>query len=63
MDFYAYHGDSVEPLPFGAMKTYPYPGQSFPADQDHENYLLEYNTRFMSGNEAPGYEFQYPDRH
>jgi len=61
MDFYAYHGDTVDPLPFRDMRTYPYPGQSFPADTDHLNYLLEYNTRFMSGNEASGYSFQYPD--
>ena len=62
MDFYAYRGDSVEPLPFRDMHTYPYPGQSFPADAEHLNYLLEYNTRFMSGNEASGYSFQYPKR-
>jgi Tfp pilus assembly protein PilF len=60
MDFYAYRGDTVEPLPFRAMETYPYPGQSFPSDVEHLNYLLEYNTRFMSGNEASGYSFQYP---
>jgi hypothetical protein len=60
MDFYAYHGDTVDPLPFRDMYTYPYPGQSFPSDADHMNYLLEYNTRFMSGNEANGYSFQYP---
>jgi tetratricopeptide (TPR) repeat protein len=60
MDFYAYRGDTVDPLPFRDMRTYPYPGQSFPADADHLNYLLEYNTRFMSGNEASGYSFQYP---
>lgn len=60
MDFYAYRGDTVAPLPFGAMKAYPYPGESFPSDPDHLQYLLEYNTRFMSGNEAPGYSFQYP---
>jgi tetratricopeptide (TPR) repeat protein len=60
MDFYAYHGDTVDPLPFRDMRTYPYPGQSFPADAEHMNYLLEYNTRFMSGNEASGYSFQYP---
>jgi len=24
------------------------------------NYLLEYNTRYMSGNESPGYRFDYP---
>lgn len=60
MDFYAYRGDTVDPLPFGDMKTYPYPDQSFPTDTEHLNYLLEYNTRFMSGNEASGYSFQYP---
>ncbi|MBI3477673.1 MAG: VCBS repeat-containing protein [Acidobacteria bacterium] len=60
MDFYAYRGESVEPLPFGAMGTYPYKGKSFPGDAEHLNYLLEYNTRFMSGNEAGGYSFQYP---
>ncbi len=60
MDFYAYRGDTVDPLPFSAMKTYPYPGQAFPSDAEHLNYLLEYNTRFMSGNEASGYSFQYP---
>ena len=63
MDFYAYHGDTVDPLPFRNMRTYPYPEQSFPADAEHMNYLLEYNTRFMSGNEASGYSFRYGDRH
>jgi tetratricopeptide (TPR) repeat protein len=61
MDFYAYRGDTVDPLPFRDMRTYPYPGQCFPSDADHLNYLLEYNTRFMSGNEASGYSFQYSD--
>jgi tetratricopeptide (TPR) repeat protein len=60
MDFYAYRGDTVDPLPFRNMETYPYPGKSFPSDAEHMNYLLEYNTRFMSGNEASGYSFQYP---
>ena len=60
MDFYAYRGDTVEPLPFRGMNAYPYPEQSFPSDADHLDYLLEYNTRFMSGNEARGYSFQYP---
>jgi hypothetical protein len=62
MDFYAYRGDTVDPLPFRDMRTYPYPGQSFPSDAEHVNYLLEYNTRFMSGNEASGYSFQYPQK-
>ncbi len=60
MDFYAYRGDTVDPLPFRDMRSYPYPAQSFPSDADHMNYLLDYNTRFMSGNEASGYSFQYP---
>ena len=60
MDFYAYRGDTVDPLPFREMESYPYPGRSFPSDAEHLNYLLEYNTRFMSGNEASGYSFQYP---
>jgi len=60
MDFYAYRGDTVDPLPFRDMETYPYPDKSFPSDAEHLNYLLEYNTRFMSGNEASGYSFRYP---
>jgi tetratricopeptide (TPR) repeat protein len=59
MDFYAYRGDTVDPLPFRDMHAYPYPGQSFPSDAEHLDYLLEYNTRFMSGNEASGYSFRY----
>jgi tetratricopeptide (TPR) repeat protein len=62
MDFYAYRGDAVEPLPFGSMGTYPYPDKAFPDDPEHFNYLLEYNTRFMSGNEASGYSFRYPQK-
>jgi len=59
MDFYAYRGNTVDPLPFRDMRAYPYPGQSFPADAEHINYLLEFNTRFMSGKEASGYSFRY----
>ena len=62
MDFYAYRGDTVEPLPFGGMGSYPYVGKSFPGDAEHFNYLLEYNTRFLSGNDAGGYSFRYPDK-
>jgi Tfp pilus assembly protein PilF len=59
MDFYAYRGDSVAPLPFRAMKSYPYAGP-YPLDGRKLQYLLEYNTRYMSGNEARRYAFQYP---
>jgi tetratricopeptide (TPR) repeat protein len=60
MDFYAAEGNFVAPLPFLRMTDYPYPpGKSFPLDDAHVNYLLEYNTRHMSGNEQRGYRFDY----
>ena len=59
-DFYAAEGNFVAPLPFLKMGDYPYaPGKSFPLDDAHLNYLLEYNTRHMSGNEQRGYWFDY----
>ena len=63
MDFYAAEGNYVAPLPFLSMGEYPYPAnKSFPLDDAHLNYLLEYNTRHMSGNEQRGYWFDYGDR-
>jgi len=60
MDFYAADGNYVAPLPFLSMGDYPYgPPKSFPFDDAHLNYLLEYNTRSMSGNEQRGYWFDY----
>jgi tetratricopeptide (TPR) repeat protein len=60
MDFYAAEGNFVAPLPFLRMGDYPYaPGESFPLDDAHVNYLLEYNTRHVSGNEPRGYWFDY----
>ena len=60
MDFYAAEGNFVAPLPFLSMGDYPYtPKKSFPLDDAHVNYLLEYNTRQMSGNEQRGYWFDY----
>jgi tetratricopeptide (TPR) repeat protein len=60
MDFYAAEGNYVAPLPFLSMGDYPYaPKKSFPLDDAHVNYLLEYNTRHMSGNEQRGYSFDY----
>ena len=60
MDFYAAEGNFVAPLPFLSMGEYPYPPKkSFPLDDTHVNYLLEYNTRHMSGNEQRGYWFDY----
>ena len=61
MDFYAYDFTSVDPLPFTTMPGYPYPSdKSFPLDDEHLNYILEYNTRYLSGNETRGYRFDYP---
>ena len=63
MDFYAAEGNFVAPLPFLRMGDYPYaPKKSFPLDDAHVNYLLEYNTRYMSGNEQRGYWFDYGDQ-
>jgi cytochrome c-type biogenesis protein CcmH/NrfG len=64
MDFYAAEGNFVAPLPFLSMGEYPYtPKKSFPLDDAHVNYLLEYNTRHMSGNEQRGYWFDYGNQH
>jgi tetratricopeptide (TPR) repeat protein len=60
MDFYAANGSTVAPLPFRRMGTYPYSGKSFPSDDEHLKYMLEFNTRFISGNEPRGYSYQYP---
>jgi len=63
MDFYAAEGNYVAPLPFLKMEDYPYAlGQAFPLDDAHVNYLLEYNTRQMSGNEQRGYWFDYGEQ-
>ena len=59
MDFYAYDFTNVEPLPFSTMNMYP-SDKSFPLDDAHLNYLLEYNTRYMSGHESAGFRFDYP---
>jgi len=62
MDFYAAEGSTVEPLPFRRMGTYPYSSKSFPADDEHLKYILEFNTRFVSGNEPQGYSYDYPQK-
>ncbi|HKH99994.1 MAG TPA: FG-GAP-like repeat-containing protein [Candidatus Sulfotelmatobacter sp.] len=63
MDFYASEGNFVAPLPFLSMGEYPYPAKkTFPLDDAHVDYLLEYNTRHMSGNEQRGYWFDYGDQ-
>jgi len=59
MDFYAADGNTVEPLPFKQMGKYPYAGNLFPSDREHIEYMLKYNTRFVSGNEPQSYTYEY----
>ena len=61
MDFYAFHGQTVEPLPYHAMGRYPYPPErSYPAAAPHADYLLDYNTRGESGRTVRGFRFAFP---
>jgi len=47
-DLHTAFGDSVAPLPFHAIREYPYaPGESYPSDSTHLRYLREYNTRLV----------------
>jgi outer membrane protein assembly factor BamD (BamD/ComL family) len=41
-------GNSVEPLPFHAIRSYPYAaGESYPTDSARQRYRREYNTRVI----------------
>jgi len=45
-DYNTAFSQSVEPLPFHAMRSYPYPpSQMFPDDAAHREYIERYNTR------------------
>ncbi|HEV2021054.1 MAG TPA: FG-GAP-like repeat-containing protein [Terriglobales bacterium] len=60
MDFYAFHGQTVEPLPYHAMGRYPYPADhSYPAAAPYVDYQLDYNTRGESGKAVRGFRFSY----
>jgi Tfp pilus assembly protein PilF len=60
LDFYAAHGFTVEPLPHHGLIAYPYPdGQDYPADANHLNYQLEYNTRQRSNHMPPTLRYDY----
>jgi len=46
MDLYTAYGDTVGPLPFHAMTSYPYgPEQRYPENEKTRTYRREYNTR------------------
>jgi hypothetical protein len=48
------HGATVEPLPFAAMRNYPYgPEQRYPEDALHRDYLRRYQTREVRANPWP----------
>ena len=52
-DINTLHSQSVEPLPFHGMSSYPYPeGESYPSDPEHLRHRLEYNTRRV-GHDLP----------
>ncbi|MFZ0908752.1 MAG: FG-GAP-like repeat-containing protein [Candidatus Acidiferrales bacterium] len=60
MDFYAAYGDTVSPLPFHTLVPYPYPsGIGYPLDAEHLNYILNYNTRPVTGPAGPNLLFHY----
>ena len=46
MDLYTAECDTVGPLPFRAMTSYP-PQEAYPDDDDHRRYRQEYNTRLV----------------
>jgi hypothetical protein len=48
-------GDTVEPLPFRAMHTYPYgPEEQYPTDRLHDDYRRRFNSR-PSGGPPPSF--------
>ena len=61
MDFYEALSSTVDPLPFHAMGQYPYGSQThYPTDAQHQDYRLNSNTRWVSGEELRSFRFRYP---
>jgi Flp pilus assembly protein TadD len=64
LDFYAAHAFTVEPLPRHSPLSYPYPeGRDYPADAEHLNYQLKYNTRGRSKRMPPSLRYEYSSSH
>jgi hypothetical protein len=46
MDLSSAYPDTVEPLPYRGMTSYPYPAEApYPEDPEARRYREEYNTR------------------
>ena len=61
MDFYAADAGTADPLPYHGMGIYPNPPRSqYPLDKGSLDYLLEYNTRYQSGNGVREYRYVFP---
>jgi hypothetical protein len=52
MDLSSAFSETVEPLPFHGMKSYPYPPGSYPDDPALRGYREEFNTRHVPRDEA-----------
>lgn len=63
MDFYAAHGDTVEPLPFHVMSRYsPFATQEYSVEDNDLNYMLDTNARHVSGRLTTTYRFEFHAR-
>lgn len=61
MDFYEAHSATVGPLPVHTVEPYPYPsGRHYPSTGQYVDYLIDYNTRPVSGSPQRAYRFEYP---
>ena len=60
MDFHSAHAQTVEPLPFHAMGSYPYSApEKYPDGPAHLAYQLEYNTRRAASPGSYLFRFEY----
>ncbi|MCH7528442.1 MAG: VCBS repeat-containing protein [Candidatus Marinimicrobia bacterium] len=56
------HGQTVGPLPFHGMTSYPYgPDESYPGDEKHMAYRQQYNTRAVTAEGFKRFLFNFHD--